>query len=78
MLLELGMMAGGVQSGIVMQHRLALLHLKVFWTTVLVFVVQVLLVVPICTPASAEDGLLGLPWIWFIGKRRTWLDRRAS
>ena len=59
------MMAGGVQSGIVMQHRLALLHLKVFWTAVLVFVVQVLLFVPICTPASAEDGLLGLPWIWF-------------
>ena len=62
-LLELGMMAGGVQSRVVMKHRLALLHLKIFWTAVLILVVQMLLIVPISASASAEDGLLGFPWM---------------
>ena len=59
-LLELGMMAGGVQRWVVVKHRLALLDLKEPWR-ILVFVVQMLLIVTICTPASAEDFLLGLP-----------------
>ena len=48
-----------------MKHRLALLDLKVFWATVFILVVEMLLVMTISASASAEDGLLGLPWIWF-------------
>ena len=47
-----------------MKHRLTLLDLKVFWATVFVLVVEMLLVMTISASASAEDGLLGLPWIW--------------
>ena len=66
-LLELGMMAGGVQRWVVVKHRLALLNLKIF-RRIFVLVVQMLLIVTICTPASAENGLLSFPWlIWFNG-----------
>ena len=50
-----------IQRRVVVQHWLALLHLEEFGTTILIFVVQMLLVVSICASASAEDGLLGLP-----------------
>lgn len=58
-------MAGGVQCRIIVQHRLALLHLKIFRTTVLILVVQMLLIVSISASASKKDGLLGFPWVWF-------------
>lgn len=61
-LLGLGMMAGGVQRWVVVKHRLALLQIQESGATILIFVMQMLLIVTICTPASAEDSLLRLPY----------------
>ena len=76
----------GIQRRVVVQHRLALLHLEEFGTTILIFVVQMLLVVSICASASAEDRLLGLPYFdtyvgcyWvFIHKLVAWVKRERE
>ena len=72
-----------IQRRVVVQHWLALLHLEEFGTTILIFVVQMLLVVSICASASAEDGLLGLPCfdIWdviHVCKIVAWVNRERE
>ena len=79
--IDIGVVPRCIQRRVVVQHRLAPLHLEEFGTTILIFVVQMLLVVSICASASAEDRLLGLPcfdeymrcyWV-FIHKLVAWV-----
>lgn len=59
--IDIGVGTRCIQRRVVVQHRLAPLHLEEFGTTILIFVVQMLLVVSTCASASAEDRLLSLP-----------------